>query len=136
MSIAERGGRVDRALGDLLVGDLGVAGERRHLAEALGEGADEGGARGRLGDREERAGVLGADVVGQLVALGQANRRLALADTRDLQPEVARERHRLGHSLCDRVEVGHRRPAYTAALRAPGGPRRGSCPAPARAARR
>ena len=66
---AELGGRVDRALGDLFVGDLGAAGERCDLAEALGERADEGGARGGLGDGEEGAGVLGADVVRQLVAL-------------------------------------------------------------------
>ena len=47
------GGGVDRARGDLLVGDLGAAGERRDLAEALGEGADEGRAGGGLGDGEE-----------------------------------------------------------------------------------
>ena len=70
---------LDRALGDLFVGDLGAAGERRDVAHALGEGADEGGARGGLGDGEEGAGVLGADVVVQLGALGQDDGRLALA---------------------------------------------------------
>ena len=62
---------LDRALGDLFVGDLGAAGERRDVAHALGEGADEGGPRCCLGGGEEGAGVLGADVVLQLGALGQ-----------------------------------------------------------------
>ena len=106
---AELGVGLDRALGDLLVGDLGAAGERGDVAHALGEGADEGGAGGGLGDGEEGAGVLGADVVLQLVR--------ARAGPRSPRPrrcsvissaEVPGEGDRLGHPLRDRVEVGHR----------------------------
>ena len=40
-----------RPVGDLFVGDLGAAGQRRDLAEALGEGADEGRPGRGLGRR-------------------------------------------------------------------------------------
>ena len=66
LALAQRAGCGDRPLRQLQVGDLGGAREGRDLAHALGERAHEGGAGGRLAGREQRAGVLRADVVVQL----------------------------------------------------------------------
>ena len=107
---------LDPAVGDLFVGDLGAAGQRRDLAEALGEGAYESRPGRGLSRREEGAGVLGANVVGQLLALGQEDDRLALADAGDLEAEVPGERDGLNHPGGDRVEVRHRSGTVSARL--------------------
>ena len=70
------------------------------LAHVLGEGAHEGGARGRLAGREQRARVLRADVVVQAVVVGQADDAAALADLGDLEAEVAVVGDRLLESRC------------------------------------
>jgi hypothetical protein len=52
--------------------------------------------------------VLGADVVGQVLAFGEDDDGLALGDLRDLQAQVPDEGDGLRHPLGDRVEIGHR----------------------------
>ena len=91
---ARRGRRSSRPvaviapLRDLAVGDLRACGERRHVAEALGERADERRARRGLAGAEQRARVLRADVVAQLVAVGERDDAAPGADLGDLEPSV------------------------------------------------
>jgi hypothetical protein len=96
---------LDRPQGDFLVDDLGALRQRDDVAHAFREGTDEGRARGGLGDGEECSGVLAADVVGQLRALGQDDGRGARLDVGDLQVEVADEGHGDAHPLGDRFIV-------------------------------
>ena len=63
--------RLDRPARHLQVGDLGAPRQRRHVAHPRREGTDESRSRRRLGDPEERPGVLAADVVVELRAVGQ-----------------------------------------------------------------
>ena len=73
------------------------------LAHVLREGAHEGGARGRLAGREQRAGVLRADVVVEALVVGQANDAAAVADLGHLEADVAVVGDRLLEPLRERL---------------------------------
>ena len=102
------------------VGDLGAPRERRHVAHPRREGADEGRPARRLGDPEERPGVLAADVVVELRPVGQQRRRRALRHLRHLDAHVADVGNGERHAFGDRVEVDFHRgdPIPSAALSA------------------